>query len=67
MQLVVYRSLAGNGVDVVEAPDAQDLESGFLHVVEDEVDVRVVGQESDPVRVGAGEVACFAVDGEVEV
>lgn len=56
---------AGRGLpgDVVEAPDAQDLEAGG-DVVENGVDVAVVGEEADPVRVGTGEVPRFAIDGE---
>lgn len=65
VHLVVHGPRSRDRVDVVEAPDAQDLEPGLFHVVEDEVDVSVVGQEPDPVRVGAGEVAGFAVDAEL--
>lgn len=67
VELVVHRSRAGDRVDVVESPDAQDLEPGLLHVVEDEVHVGIVGQEADPVGVGACEVACSIVDGELQV
>lgn len=55
----------GGRRDVVEAPDAQDLEARRLHVAERLVDVRVVRQEPDPVRVRACEVSRLAVDFEL--
>jgi len=55
----------GSGRDVVEAPDAQDLQAGALHVVERLVDVGVVGQEPDPVRIRACEIPRLPVDFEL--
>lgn len=59
---------AGGGLrgDIVEAPHAEDLEARRLQVAHDEVDVRVVSEEADPVAVCSGEVAGFAIDGELE-
>lgn len=63
--LVPHGARAGGGRDVVEAPDAQDLQAGVLQVVEGRVDVGVVRQEPDPVRVRACEVTCLSVDFEL--
>lgn len=64
--LEVDGARGGNRVDVVEAPDAQDAEARAVQVLHHQVDVGVVGQEADPVGVGAGKVAGLPVNGEVE-
>lgn len=56
---------AGDGRDVVEAPDAEDLEAGLLDVVHCKVDVGVRdAADGAPVAVGASEVLGHAVKAE---
>lgn len=64
--LEVDGARGGDSVDVVKAPDAQDAEARAVQVLHHQVDVGVVGQEADPVGVGAGKVAGLPVNGEVE-
>lgn len=56
----------GDRVDIVESPDAQNAQPRGAQVLHDQVDVGIVGQEANPVRVGSGKVARLAIDGEVE-
>lgn len=52
------------GLDVVEAPDAQDLDARGLQVRHDKVDICVVGEEGDPVGVRSCPVLGRAVNVE---
>lgn len=65
-ELEVNSSSRGDSVDVVEAPDSENLHTRCCNVTEDKVDVTVIVQEGKPVRVGPDKVICFSINGEVE-
>src|SRR3569833_1114144 len=64
--LVVDRPGPWLARDVVEAPDAEDLEARLADVVHDEVHIRVVRHEAYPVRVRATDILGLVVDLELE-
>lgn len=66
VELEVDRSGAGSGVNIVEAPDTKDLQSGLLQMIEHGVNVRIVHLEGEPVGICAGEVLGLAVNRELQ-
>ena len=62
--LVVDGAGAGDAGHVIETPNTEDLLARGLEVLHNGVDIGVVGQEADPIRVGAGEVLLLAIDHE---
>jgi hypothetical protein len=64
-ELEVHFAVGGLAVHITEAPDAKDAESGRMQVVEREVNIRIVGQVTNPVAICAGEVVCLTVDREI--
>lgn len=59
--LVVDCACARDAGHVVETPDSEDFFAGGLEVLHHGVDVGIVGQEADPVGIGAGIVLLLAV------
>lgn len=62
--LIVHSAGAGDAGDIVESPDAKDFLPRGLEVLHHGIDIGVVGQEADPVRVGSGKVLLLAVNDE---
>ena len=51
-------------VDVIESPDAQDLGTRSSKMIENQVYVRVLRQERNPIRIATSEVGCHSIDAE---
>lgn len=66
MELEVDSASCRDGVDIVETPNSENLQTGFLQIFEDGVNVCIVGLEWQPVRVRASEVLGLAVNVELE-
>lgn len=66
VQLEPDRSRAGDAVDIVETPGAEDLQPRLLQMVEDGVNIRIIHQEGQPVGVAARKVLGLAVNRELE-
>lgn len=62
--LIVDCAGTRDGGHIVESPDTEDLLARGLEVLHDGVDIGIVGQETDPVRIGARVVLLLAIDDE---
>lgn len=65
VELEVDSTSRRDSVHIVETPNPKNLETGLLQVFEDGVDIRIVGQEWQPVRVRSSEVLGLAINVEL--
>lgn len=66
VELEIDSSRAGDAVNVIETPGSKNLQTSLFQTLEDGVNIRIVGQEWQPIRVCASEVLGHAVNIELE-
>jgi hypothetical protein len=66
VELEVDFSILRDGVNVIETPNSEDFETRFFQILEDRVNIGIVGLEWQPIRVCASKVLGFAVNIELE-
>lgn len=66
VELEVNSSRVWDGVNIIEPPNSENLKTGMFQILEDGVNIRIVGQERQPIRVRASEILRLAVNVELE-